>query len=311
VDVGSENWSAGPLPGLPQLLLIESSGLHQRRSGTGPISDEKVERALELIAWGESERIPTVLWETSLQRRIKTPLKLMETVDRIFVADPESEPALAKELGGRRPMQMPLAAQVIPRSVPSFSERKSEVVFLGRWASWLSGDRRKELEAILAVAARRDKLTIFQREGETSERYVLPERLAPFAVSVPDDRSAIKSFQGSRIVVGFDPRNYGRLMVPQVVFDALAAGSAVIAPNHVGLIRLVDHITIRIKSRDKARREIKRLLGDEEAWSWLSTRGRNAILNAHTYPHRMATIASSVGLRLIPETEKMAPLVTP
>lgn len=298
VDVRAEDWSGGPNRDLPHLLLIESSGLRKQPRGVGPLADEMVERALELLDWCGREGVPAALWETFLRRRINTPLSLMEGAPKLFVADPEAVEPLAQQLGGRRPMQLPLAAQVIPEERIPFAERKIEVAFLGRWAEWFSGHRREELEAILDAAAQRG-LVIFGHE-EDREDYLLPERFLPFAVTVPSDRRGIESFRDARIVVGLDPRNHGRLMVPQVVFDALAAGSAVISPNHTGLRRLVGHITVLLRSREEAEREMDRLLGDEGEWGWMSERARNAILNAHTYKHRVATIASAFGLRLVP-----------
>ena len=301
-DVLEEDWSAGPEPAPPHLLLIEASGLRRRPGGTGPIADDKVERALELIAWCESVGVPTALWETSLQRRIDTPKSLMNKVDHIFVADPEAVGALAQDLDGRRPAQLPLAAQVVPEAAPAFDEREHQIVFSGRWASWFKGSQREQLEMILEVASGHG-LVIFDRETDR-EDYRLPESFSPFAVPVPTDRYAIEQFRNSRLVIAYDPRNHGRLMVSQVAFDALASGAAVIAPNNLRLRRVLGHIVIRLKTRDEAEREIKRLLENEKEWTEESSRSRTAALHAHTYPNRIATIASAAGYRLLPEPER-------
>ena len=66
--------------------------------------------------------------------QIVTPISLMEKIRHLFVADAAAEAHLAGELEGRRPMQLPLAAQVIPESVPVFGERRSQVAFVGTWA---------------------------------------------------------------------------------------------------------------------------------------------------------------------------------
>ena len=110
VDVRREDWGSEA----PHLLLIESSGLRRRPDGTGRVSEEKVERALALLDRSERQGIATALWETSLLRRIETPVSLLQRAQHLFVADPEA----AKELGDRRPLQLPLAAQVVPESRP-------------------------------------------------------------------------------------------------------------------------------------------------------------------------------------------------
>jgi Glycosyl transferases group 1 len=296
VDVREQDWSSEPAP---HLLLIESSGLRQRPTGGGPISDEKVERALELVAWSESHQIPTAFWETSLKRRIDTPLSLLGKVDHLFVADPEAAPVLTEQLEGRRPMQLPLAAQVIPDRPPSFEEREHDVAFLGRWPLGASGRLQAELETILDVARASD-LIIFQRERDidTDE---LPDRFASFVEPVRSAQKAIESFQDSRVVIGFDLRNSGRLWVPQVSFDALASGGAVLVPNHAGIRRLLRYSVVVAKNREEAEAAMERMLGNEDEWSNFSRLGRRAILNAHAYTHRLATIASAVGFRLLPE----------
>src|SRR5262249_20402264 len=103
------------------------------------------------------------------------------------------------------------------------------------------------------------------------------------------------------VALGFDLRNESRLMAPQVAFDAMAAGTVLIAPNYAGVTRLFRHAAALVANREQADREIQRLLLDWEGWSELSSLSRAVILNAHTYPHRVATIASVAGLKLIPE----------
>ena len=300
VDAGKDDWRSALESERPHLLLIESSQLRGRElaDGVPPVMVEELARASELVEWCESRRVPTALWETSPLAQIVTPISLMEKIRHLFVADAAAEAHLAGELEGRRPMQLPLAAQVIPESVPVFGERRSQVAFVGTWAVSGAGEpSRERFEEILEVAARYG-LVIFRSEGEGD--HDLPERLAPFAVPARSDREATEALRQCRLAVGFDPRNESRLMAPQVVFDALAAGTVVIAPISPGMTRLFRHAAVIVKRREAADREIQRLLLDREGWSELSRRSRAAILNAHTYPHRVATIASVAGFKLIP-----------
>jgi hypothetical protein len=287
-------------------MLIESGGLRRRPRGTGPLDDEKVERAFELIAWCEGAGIPTALWETSLRRRIETPISLMNKIDHVFVADPELVRALTQDLGGQRPAQLPLAAQLVPEEVPGFDERERQIVFPGSWASWFKGAQREQLEMILEVASHHG-LVIFKRETDR-EDYQLPERFSPFTVPVSTDRRAVRQFRTSRLVIAHDPRQHGRVMVPQITFDALAAGSVAIAPNNLGMRRLLNYIVLRLETRDEAEQEIERLLENEKEWTKQSSRSRASVLHSHTYSHRIATMASAAGYRLLPEPEREAAL---
>jgi hypothetical protein len=298
VDVRKQDWSSSSVPDLPHLLLIESSGLRAQLGGGGPLDEEKVERAGELIAWAERHGVSTTLWETALKRRIKTPTILMRMVEHLFVADPEAGEPLTEKLKGRRPMQLPLAAQTVTAEVPVFGDRSHQVAFVARWPANFRGRFREELEAILDVAADHG-LVIFRSDRAGSDD-ALPERFSSFVRPISSAAEAVEAFADSRMVVGFDPANIGRLVVPQLTLEALAAGSVVIAPNHAGIRRMFRYSALVTKDHEEAKEGIERMLGSEDEWSEMSDLARKAILHAHTYSHRLATIASAAGLRVVP-----------
>ncbi len=299
VDVLEHDWSSGSRSGPPHLLLIESSGLLSQPDGVGAGADERVERAAELIAWAQQGGISTALWETALMPRIQTPTALLRSVEHVFVVDPEAIEPLTEKLEGRRPMRLPLAAQTVPDEVPGFGDRSNDVAFAGGWPAGFKGRFEEELEAILDVAADHG-LVIFRSErGGTSD--ALPDRFSSFVRSVPSAGEAVEAFADSRLVVGFDPANLGRLAVPQFSFDALAAGSVLVAPNHSGSRSIFRYTGLFATNREQAKEEMGRVLGSENEWSEMSAVGRRAIVHAHTYSHRLATIASAAGFRVVPE----------
>ena len=304
VDVIKQDWSSGGQTEPPHVLLIESSGLRRQLGGGGPLADDKVERAAELIAWAEREGAATALWETALSRRIMTPTTLMRMAGNVFIADPEAGELLTERLDGRRPLQLPLAAQIVPEKAPGFKDRANQISFLGRWPDSFSGRLKAELEAILDVAAEHG-LVVLQSERD-SGKAGLPERFSPFVKPLASAADAVEAFADSRVVIGFDPGNEGRLFVPQVTFEALAAGSAVIAPHHTGTRRMFRYSALVVTDGSDAKDQIERVLGSEDAWDEVSALSRRAILHAHTYSHRLATIASAARFRLVPEVEPKA-----
>jgi Glycosyl transferases group 1 len=299
IDVGERDWNSGSVPGAPHLLLIESSGLRAQPGGEGALADEKVERAAELVAWAERGGISTALWETALMRQIQTPTPLLRSVKHVFVVDPEAAEPLTEKLEGRRPMRLPLAAQTVPIDVPGYGDRSNQVAFVGGWPAGFKGRFKEELEAILDVAADHG-LVIFRSERDgTSD--ALPDRFSSFVRSMSSAAEAVEAFADSRMVVGFDPANSGRSAVPQLSLDALAAGSVLVAPNHAGTRSMFRYTSLFAKDREEAKEAIGRVLGSEKEWSEMSEVGRRAILHAHTYSHRLATIASAAGFRVVPE----------
>jgi Glycosyl transferases group 1 len=298
VDVRDQEWRAGAEDGPPDLLLIESTGLCEPGDGGERISDRRVERATELVARGKSEQVPTVLWETRLNDRIDTPVSLMEDIDHLFVADPDAAAPVSEKVEGKRPMQLPLAAQVVPKDPPPFDQRRHMVGFGGSWPPEFKGRVRDELEAILDEAVAHG-LTIFRPE-HGADLGALPDRFASSVVSAGTGRDAIEGFQECRVVVGFDPGNDGRLMVPQLAFDGFASGAAVIGPNHTGIRRMFRYSMSVATTREEAADALGRILGEEHEWTIASRPARRAILHAHTYSHRLATIASAARFRLLP-----------
>jgi hypothetical protein len=298
VDLLERDWSSGSPSGPPHLLLIESSGLSQP-GGVGALADERVERAAELIAWAQQGDISTALWETALMPRIQTPTALLRSVEHVFVVDPEAIEPVTEKLEGRRPMRLPLAAQAVPDEVPGFGDRSNDVAFVGGWPAGFKGRLEEELVAILDVAADGGLVILRSERGGTLD--VLPDRFSSFVRSVPSAVEAVEGIADSRIVVGFDPANVGRWAVPQFSFDALAAGSVLVAPNHAGTRSVFRYTALFATNREQAKEELGRVLGSEKEWSEMSEAGRRAILHAHTYSHRLATIASAAGFRVVPE----------
>jgi hypothetical protein len=89
-------------------------------------------------------------------------------------------------------------------------------------------------------------------------------------------------------------------MVPQLAFEALAAGSVLVVPNHRGTRRLLRYAAIVVTTRDEAEATMKKLLRDEEEWLEASKLGQTVIRHAHTYSHRLATVASAAGFKVVP-----------
>jgi hypothetical protein len=127
-----------------------------------------------------------------------------------------------------------------------------------------------------------------------------PARLRHLVRRVSGYRGALAAFQRYRIVVAFDPRLDGNLMVPQVVFDAAAGGNVIIIPQHLGSRRLFRFLTVIARSGTEARRQIPQFLLDWGEWTEISNDSRQAIRNSHTYSHRMASIAAAADFSLIP-----------
>ena len=89
-------------------------------------------------------------------------------------------------------------------------------------------------------------------------------------------------------------------MVPQVVFDAAAGGNVMLVPHQLGVTRLWRFLATSARTWGEAALQIPRLLMDWADWTDISVDTRRAALNAHTYGHRLASVASVAGFSVTP-----------
>jgi hypothetical protein len=78
------------------------------------------------------------------------------------------------------------------------------------------------------------------------------------------------------------------------VFDALACGAPVISDDVPGLPALLGEGVLTYRTREELRLLIDRLLADPAERARLGTRGRELVLSAHTFAHRVDTLLSEV-----------------
>ena len=188
------------------------------------------------------------------------PISLMERARHLFCADPDAVPHLAGQLEGRRPLVLPLAAQSIPERVAGFGERAPDVAFLWPWDMTGEHLHHERMRETFDVAARYGVVILNPTPGSPPPG--LPRRMRPFVAPVPGYRGALAEFQRHRIVVAFDSRAAGGLMVPQVVFDAAAGGNVMLVPHQLGVTRLWRFLATSTRTWGEAELQIPRLLMD-------------------------------------------------
>ena len=188
--------------------------------------------------------------------------------------------ALAARLEGRRPLVLPLAAQVIPERVASFAERAPDLAFLWPWDMSSEHLHHVRVSEIFDVAERYGAVILKTTRGAPSG---ISRRRRRFVTRVPGYRGALEELQRHRVVVPFDPRTAGSLMVPQIVFDAAAGGNVMLAPYQLGISRLWRYLAPFARNWRDAERQIPQLLTDWPHWTDISNDAREAALNARAH----------------------------
>jgi O-antigen biosynthesis protein len=110
----------------------------------------------------------------------------------------------------------------------------------------------------------------------------------------PNDR--LQSLYASAKVVLNDHwpqmREFG--IVSNRVFDVLAAGGVVVSDAVPGMDELFDGAVLAFRDADELEAVVRRLIDDPEARRSLGERGKAAVLAAHTFDHRAATLVEAL-----------------
>jgi Glycosyl transferases group 1 len=288
--------------GSPAFLLVENG------AGVEEGWTDELDRLLDTC---ERNTIPSLLWVTS------TPLDpywldRCARFDRVFTVDRGQIEEL-EAAGARTPVALwPATALRIDERTTGSPARRDAVVWIGGWRREWPAAWRDRLESVLCGAARRGLKIIDYGEIEA-----LPSSLRPHVVATESGEGPEAALRHAKVVVGADPRYGSALLAPRVVFDAAAAGAAVITPHdfaslHDFAIGGTREIAWRnlipvVHDSEIATQEIDQLLDDEQLRREIACHTRRIVANNHTYAHRLATLASAAGYRLVPNADDPAP----
>jgi GT2 family glycosyltransferase len=128
--------------------------------------------------------------------------------------------------------------------------------------------------------------------GAGWERYLDPRRVTRTSVP-PEELPAW--YRAADVVLNDhwdEMRRYG--IVANRVFDALACGACVLSDDVPGMRELLDDAVVTFTDADDLAVRARALLDDPEERAARAARGRAAVLAAHTWQHRAATLVAEV-----------------
>lgn len=265
-----------------------------------------------LLAACGTAGVPRLLWARESPLRSEA-LAFGAEFERAFSVDVDSMGVLAGA-GCRDPSPLPEASALGSSVVPMpIEERPLGVVWLGGWNADWPAEWRSRLARIL-VAAAPFGLQIFG----VSAPSVLPREVRECAVA-EGWGSSTSLLSSARLAIATDPAIGLEGAAPAVAFDAAACGTAVASPHARGLVAagfwslvkgegIKTDVALLLTDDIDVGGEIERLLADPSERQQMAQRARRLMLNNHTYGHRVATIASAVGWRVVPdETARATP----
>jgi hypothetical protein len=295
----SQEWKSVTPPALPDLLLVETPGEDELSPWSREALTDPDGPLAELLALCRQNGVPSALWATLDHASIAPFLGLAPLFDERYIADPESATVVARAVPDRPPPGvLPWAMQPAIHAPPSAGQRDHRPLYLGGWRSDWPDTSQRVLRTLLDAALPHG-LRIAVPAGVAA---AFPAEYAGAVEEAGVDVAReVELMQRAPVVIAFDRAIEARTFVPRIAFEAVACGAAVIGRPNWGMSHYLGDTTARAAGSAEAEEQYALLLSDEAARLERVRTGQGFLALAHTYDHRLATIASGLGRRLVPE----------
>lgn len=265
--------------------------------------DETLDPFLETC---DNAGIPRLLWFTSSAIGQWWPARCGH-FDQVFAAERWQVPEL-EAAGVREPSTLwpgtPCPLHPEPRL--DAEERADSVIWLGGWNRAWPVDWRARLAAVLRGAEKRGLRIV-----PVAELDGLPSDLQGCVAAAEADSDPREALRHTKVAIGADPVVGSPTFVPPVVFDAAVCGAAVLTPHdfvsvhEMAIGDIADgswrNMVPIVHDGDITVEELHRLLDDDQYRIEVVRHMRQIVANNHTFAHRVATLASAAGHRVLHE----------
>lgn len=305
--VDSERWRDRLDAHQPHLLLVEStwqgnggSWQYQVASYTHPdyIGLPKLK---ELVGECRRRGIPTVFWNKEDPVHFERFAEAAALFDHILTTDANCVERYAElEREGTGAIEaMQFAAQPrVHNPVSSPAQRSDSPVFAGAYYRDRHIDRQRSLEMLLDAARPMD-LTIYDRRfGSEDKAFGFPERFLPHVRGSLTYEEMLGAYKSHKLFLNVNSVTDSPTMFSRRVFELLACETAVVSTESVGVSETLGDLVPIVTTSEEATEALTRLLSDETHRRGLVQRAMRAVISEHTYRHRLAQVARTVGLEV-------------
>jgi spore maturation protein CgeB len=296
----------------PDLLFVESAWNGVDGSWSLEIADARLSasRRLEtVVAWCRDAGVPTVFWNKEDPAHFHRFISAAGLFDHVFTTDVNCVPAYRALLSHERVGVLPFAAQpALHHPPPDEAERTGAVAFAGSWNERDHPDRSRELAPLLD-AAMPHGLDIYDRNHGTdvADLYGFP---VPYRERVRGRLSydeMVAAYRRYKVFLNVDSVRNSPTMLSRRVFELLASGTCVLSAESLGCRATFGDVVEIARDAIDARERLDRLLSDERYRRDLASRGREVVLEHHTYKRRFETVLAAAQARATRAPERDAP----
>ena len=297
-----DNWRTTLEATAPDLLLVESAwrgngGAWQYKISSSPGNGDDL---AELVQYCQRRSIPTVFWNKEDPPHFTRFITRAALFDYIFTSDSDCIPRYQDVVKHDRVFPLPFAAQPAIHHPIVDHARQHDVCFAGTYDRVKYDERRQDLEMILRPALDFG-LHIYDRNygltGPTYDKLRFPDRYQPTIKGRLQYDQMVEAYKAYKVFLNVNSVKTSPTMFSRRVFELLACGTAVVSTYARGIEELLGRgVVCMVDSEDETRKQLERLLQDEDAWRRVSVRGIRRVLDRHTYAHRLAYVRQQLGL---------------
>lgn len=295
----------------PALLLAESAWRGNQGQWSYLMSSyaKKEQNPLrDLLAWCRERGLPTVFWNKEDPANFDVFIDVAKDFDYVFTTDADCIPRYRELVGHDRVFALPFAAEPAIHNPMDRPNRQRQVCFAGSWRADKYPERVRDSEILLKPAAGFG-LDIFDRFHGTkdAEKFRFPREFARSVQGSLDYDRMLSAYRAYKVFLNVNSVKESPTMFSRRVFELMACGTPVLSSESVGIRALLGDFAKVVDSEEAAKKELARLLTDEDYHGRVAHLGYREVMTNHTYTARIASILREAG---IPAPPDEAPLVS-
>lgn len=296
----------------PDLLFVESAwngnnGQWQYQVAEYDHPDSRGRaRLAQLVDWCRERDIPTVFWSNEPARYAERFAGAAALFDHVFTTNPGRQETLRALTPQVRSVEvLPFAAQPrIHNLIRPARERQDVPCFAGRYTRTPGPGPSATLDELLDAALPLGLVVLDPSPGADEDRQPLPERFAARGAGHLPYDELVEAYKRFAVFLAPNHESDPAATVPRAVFELLACGTPVLGTVSPAADALFGEHVLVARDRAEADHILRRILADPARARSLMGAAARTVFGAHTYGHRMNTIAERVGLAARADTER-------
>lgn len=293
LQLSPQHWQQEMARFKPDLLFIESAwfgkdGQWERKVG------HKSNELLELVAWCNERKIPTLLWNKEDPVHFETFIHTAKLVDYVFTTDIDCIHRYKEALGHERVYLLPFACQPLIHNPIEKYTRKDAFCFAGAYYTRYP-ERTRDLGNFIVSLPEFRPVEIFDRNYYKDDpNYKFPEEYRPFIVGNLPFEEIDKAHKGYRYAINLNSIKQSQSMFARRVYELLGSNTITLSNYARGISLMFGELVIASDSGEQLLTRLRERCGDERAAAKLRLAGLRKAMSEHTYQDRLAYIASRI-----------------